>query len=68
MFEQFLATAKLMWGTNGMIVYPLESSKLSASFQEFLQSLRESTKETFNSYPGTFDSNKLALIFVSIAS
>jgi len=39
-----------------MMVYLLE---LSASFHEFLQSLRECAKETFNSYPGTFKSNKL---------
>ena len=43
-------TAKIMvLGTNEMMVYPLESFKLSASFQEFLQSLRECTNEMFNS-------------------
>jgi len=30
-------------------IYPLESSKISASFQEFLQSLGECTNKKFNS-------------------
>ena len=50
MFEYFLQ--QKLWCRGKictMMVYLLESPKLSASFQEFLKSLRECTDQTFNS-------------------
>jgi len=62
MFEQFYSKnhdVGYKWN-DGMI--PWNYPKLLASFQKFLQSLRECAKETFNSYPGTFESNKLVVL------
>ena len=58
MFEQF--TAKMTaWGTNGMMVYPLESAKIVSKLSGLSTSLRGCAKE---SYPETFESNKLVYL------
>ena len=53
------------WGTNGMMIYPLKSSKIVSKLSRVSTKSQRMQNEMFNSYLDTFQSHKLVFCIAS---